>query len=105
MLRSPMVTDKIKELEAARAKLASLESSIADEMNRELAGLPAKYGFDSAQAFARAVTAAAGGGRRRGKRRGRPPGKKAGKAAGGGKRRKRSVITDEMRAQVKKLVE
>ena len=105
MLRAPMVTDKIKELEAARAKLATLEQSIADEMNRELAGLPAKYGFDSAQAFAGAVTAAAGGGRGRGKRRGRPPGRKAGKAAGGRKRRKRSVITDEMRAQVKKLVE
>ena len=43
-----MVTDKIKELEAARAKLATLEQSIADELNKELGGLPAKYGFASA---------------------------------------------------------
>jgi hypothetical protein len=102
-----MVTDKIKELEAARAKLASLEQSIQDELQKELAGLPAKYGFDSAQAFARAVTAAAGGGGGRGRRRGRPPGRPAAAkaGAGGGKRRKRSVITDETRSQVKKLVE
>jgi DNA-binding CsgD family transcriptional regulator len=106
-----MVTDKIKELEAARAKLASLEQSIADEMNRELAGLPAKYGFQSTADFVRAVQAAAGGGRGRGRggRRGRPPGSGAGaaKSAKGGpgrKRRSRAVITDETRAEVKKLV-
>ena len=103
-----MVTDKIKELEAARAKLASLEQSIAAEMNRELAGLPAKYGFQSTDDFVRAVQAA-GGGRGRGKRRGRPPGSaagaaKKGKGGPGRKRRSRAVITDETRAQVKKLV-
>jgi hypothetical protein len=104
-----MVTDKIKELEAARAKLASLEQSIASEMNRELAGLPAKYGFASTDDFLRAVQAAGGGRGGRGKRRGRPPGSGAGaaKAAKGGpgrKRRSRAVITDETRAEVKKLV-
>jgi hypothetical protein len=99
-----MVTDKIKELEAARAKLASLEQAIADELNRELAALPGRYGFQSAADFVKAVSAAAGGGRR-----GRP-GRKPGVVSGGGrggpgkKRRKRSVITDETRAQVKKLV-
>lgn len=99
-----MVTDKIKELEAARAKLASLEQSIADQMNKELAELPAKFGFASVDEFVKAVKAATGGGGRRGRRRGRPPGAaKAGKA--GGKRRKRAVITDETRAQVKKLVD
>lgn len=103
-----MVTNKIKELEAARAKLANLEQSIADELSKELAGLPAKYGFDSADAFLDAVRAAAGGSR---KRRGRPPGRPAaapastGKRGGPGKKRRpRSVITDETRAQVKKLV-
>lgn len=104
-----MVTDKLKELEATRAKLATLEQSIAAELNRELAGLPAKYGFESAAKFVQAVQAASGGsGRaRRGPRarRGRPPGA-AKKAAGAGrKRRRRAVITDETRAQVKKLVE
>ncbi len=101
-----MVTDKIKELEAARAKLANLEKSIADELNKELAALPAKYGFTSTADFVQAVQAAGGGG---GKRRGRKPGPKAkaatgGKGGPGKKRRTRAVITDETRAQVKKLV-
>ena len=93
-----MVTDKLKELDAARAKLASLEQSIADELNKELAALPAKYGFATTKAFLSAVRAAGGG--RRGKA-------KKGKAAKGGGRRRRSraVITDETRAQVKKLVD
>ena len=101
-----MVTDKLRELEAARAKLASLEQSIAEELNKELAALPAKYGFASTGEFVQAVNAAAGGGR--GRRRGRPPGSAA-KAApaqkGGRKRRTRAVITDETRAQVKKMVD
>lgn len=108
-----MVTDKIKELEATRAKLATLEQSIAAELNRELAGLPAKYGFQSADEFISAVQAAgSGGGRGRGRRGrpGRPAGagrKVAGKPAAveGRKRRRRAVITDETRAQVKKMVE
>lgn len=99
-----MVTDKLKELETARAKLASLEQSLADELNGELAALPSKYGFASVSDFVRAVNAAAGGGRKGGRRRGRPAGKKAGKK-GGKKRRSRAVITDETRAQVKKLVD
>lgn len=103
-----MVTDKLKELEAARAKLVSLEQSIADELGQELAGLPGKYGFASVSEFVSAVRAASGDGRRaRGRRRGRPaaaagsPGAKK----GGRKRRTRAVITDETRAQVKKLVD
>lgn len=101
-----MVTDKIKELEAARAKLATLEQSIVDELNKELAGLPAKYGFASTDEFVQAVKAATGSsGGGRGRRRGRPAaGAKAG-AKAGGKRRKRAVITDETRTQVKKLVD
>lgn len=97
-----MVTDKIKELEAARAKLANLEQSIASELNKELAALPAKYGFASVDSFIAALKAA-GGGRRRGR-----PGRatKSAKAtAGGRKRRKRAVITDETRGSLKKMVE
>lgn len=102
-----MVTDKIKELEAARAKLATLEQSIADELKKELAGLPAKFGFSSAEAFTEAVLAAAG--RRRGRKPGRPaaaaaPATGGGRGGPGKKRRSRAVITDETRAQVKKLV-
>jgi DNA-binding CsgD family transcriptional regulator len=113
-----MVTEKLKELEATRAKLASLEQAVAAELNKELAALPSKYGFASVDDFARAVLAAGGGGgsasrattRVKG-RRGRPPGRPsaaasgaAAKPAGGRKRRKRSVITDETRAEVKRLV-
>jgi DNA-binding NarL/FixJ family response regulator len=96
-----MVTDKLKELEAARAKVDALEQTIADELNKELAALPAKYGFASPADFVRAVNAATGGGR--GRRRGRPPG--SGKGKRGRKRRTRAVITDETRAQVKKMVD
>lgn len=94
-----MVTDKIKELEAARAKLASLEQSIADELKKELAGLPARFGFESVDDFVAAVKAATGG------RRGRRKGSKAAAKKAGARRRRRAVITDETRAQVKKLVD
>lgn len=92
-----MITDKIRELEATRAKLANLEQSIQSELKKELAGLPEKYGFDSAAAFIAAVRAASGGTHGRRGRVGRT-------ASAPRKRRKRAVVTDEMRAQVKKLV-
>jgi hypothetical protein len=102
-----MLPNKLKELEAARAKIASLEKSIQAELNQELAALPAKYGFGSAAEFVAAVTKAAGA------RPGRKPGKAkvaakpaAGPAvAGKKKRRKRAVITDAIRTEVKKLVD
>ncbi len=92
-----MITDKIKELEATKAKIASLEESIADQLGKELAELPGKYGFETVQAFIKAVKSAAGGRKK----------KRGGKAAksGGGKRRKRAKITDETRAELKKLTE
>lgn len=89
-----MVTDKIKELAAAKARVTELEASIAAELRSELASLPARYGFDDAKSFLTAVQAASG------KRRGRKPG--AVKAAAP-KRRKRAKITDATRADVKKL--
>ncbi len=93
-----MVTDKMKELQVARAKLASLEKALADELNKELTGLPAKFGFDSVADFIQAVKAAAGG-RKSARRAG------ASKLGTAGKRRTRAVITDETRTQVKKLVD
>jgi hypothetical protein len=90
-----MITNKLKELEAAKAKIAGLEKSIAAELNKELAALPAKFGFDSVGAFVEAVKAAGG---KRG-------GRSAKAAVGGKKRRTRAVITDATRAEVKKLVE
>ena|SRR5688572_23378872 len=117
-----MVTDKLKELEAARTKLAALERSIATELNQELAALPGRYGFATTIEFVSAVNAAAGvgggaaggGTGGRGRRRGRPPGSTSSAASsskaapakkGGRKRRTRAVITDETRAQVKKMVD
>lgn len=96
-----MVTDKLKELEATRAKLAALEQAVQAELKSELAALPTKYGFDSLEAFISAVRSAAG------KRRGRKPGatKAPASQAGRGGRRKRARITDETRQEVKKLVE
>jgi hypothetical protein len=94
-----MAINKIKEIEAARARIANLEK----ELQGELAELPAQYGFDSVNEFIAAVRNAAGGAGGRGRGRGR----KAGAAAGGAgrKRRRRAVITDETRASVKKMVE
>jgi hypothetical protein len=93
-----MIIDKIKELEATKAKIASLEKSIATELATELAELPGKYGFGTVQAFIKAVKAAGGG--RRKKR-----GAKAAPKAGASKRRARATITDETRVQLKKLAE
>jgi DNA invertase Pin-like site-specific DNA recombinase len=93
-----MVTKQIKELEATKAKIVSLEKSIAKRLHRELASLHAKYGFDSLGEFTKALKSAAGIGGKKG-RRSRPA--KAAKA----KRRSRAVITDATRASVKKLVE
>jgi hypothetical protein len=95
-----MVTKQIKELEATKAKIAALEKSIAKRLNKELASLHTKYGFDSVKDFAKALKAASASGSTRRGRRGRPA-----KAAVKAKRRKRAVITGETRASVKKLVE
>jgi DNA-binding NarL/FixJ family response regulator len=89
-------SSSLKELEAARAKVAELEKSVAAELAAELRALPGKYGFASADEFIAAVRGAGGGGR--GRRKG------AAAKAVPGKRRKRAVITDETRAQVKKMV-
>lgn len=89
-----MVTDKIKALAVSKAKVAELEKSIATELDRELAALPGKYGFDSLPAFFSAVRSASRGKLRGGK-----------SVAAGGKRRKRAVITADTKAKVKSLVE
>jgi DNA-binding NarL/FixJ family response regulator len=94
-----MVSQQIKKLEATKAKVAALEKAIAAGLHKELAALPAKYGFDSVGRLAKAIKAAlaAKGGA------GRQAGPKGRKAAGG--KRRRAVITDATRAEVKQLVE
>ncbi|MFM8338248.1 MAG: helix-turn-helix domain-containing protein [Opitutaceae bacterium] len=95
---------KLKKLIEARTALARLEATVQKQLNRELVRLPARYGFDSAQAFADALIKAAGA--PSGAKRGRKPGRPAApaKAAGGGRRRKRAKITDETRKAVGEMV-
>jgi DNA-binding NarL/FixJ family response regulator len=95
-----MITQKLKELHALKAKAAALEQEIAAERAKDLASLPAQFGFSDASAFAAAVLAASGG--RRG-RRGRPARANAKQGREGG-RKPRATVTDEMRAELKKLV-
>ena len=98
-----MVTEKLEQLQGLRAKVAELEQAIEATRNTELAALPARYGFAGVREFVAAVKAATGEPRGH---RGRPRGKsKSAGAKGGRRRRKRATITDETRAQVKKLVE
>jgi hypothetical protein len=91
-----MVTKQIKELEVTKAKIVALEKSIAKRLQRELSTLHSKYGFSSLNEFIKALKGTSGGKKTR---------VKAAKAAGKAKRHKRSVITDDTRASVKKLVE
>jgi hypothetical protein len=99
-----MLTEKIQELEAAKAKVQDLEQKILAERPRELAGLPERYGFSSLNEFIKAVKAAISsvGGRKKPGRKAK--GTKAEPAAKKGKRG-RARITDEVRAKVKELVE
>jgi hypothetical protein len=97
-----MITQKIKELEATKVRLAELEKKVAAELHKELAALPANYGFSSLQNFVKALKSASSG--RRGRKPGRPASAKV-KSAPAGKRRRRAVITDGTRAEVKKLSE
>jgi DNA-binding CsgD family transcriptional regulator len=94
-----MFIDKIRKLEATKAKLAALEKTVASELQHELASLPAKYGFDGLPAFFKAVRDASSG-RGKASRSAKSSGK-----AGARKRRRRAVITDATRAEVKKLAE
>lgn len=96
-----MITENLKELEAARAKVAELEKTVAEQMTQELANLPTKYGFADLNKFIAALKSAAGVSRKGGPARVA----KVKTPAGAGERRKRAVITDETRAEVKRLVE
>lgn len=96
-----MITENLKELEAARAKVAELEKTVAEQMSQELASLPAKYGFADLNAFIAALKSASGVRRKSGT----PRVAKVKASAATGERRKRAVITDATRAELKRLVE
>lgn len=88
-----MITETIQQLDKAKAKVAALEAKVSKNIHKELAALPAKYGFKSAEEFIAALHAAGG------RRVGRPLGKR------NTRMHKRAVITDETRAEVKRMVE
>lgn len=93
-----MVTKQIKELEATKAKIVALEKSIAKRLQKELASLHKTYGYGTIKEFVKALRTSTG----------KAPKARKGKAAKGApkaKRRKRAIINDETRANVKKLVE
>jgi hypothetical protein len=92
-----MFSHKFKALAAAKAKVARLEKAVSAELQRELAALPARYGFADVAAFVRAVKSEAGA--RRGRR------TSTTKTGSRTRRRKRRVITDAIRSKVKTLVE
>jgi transposase len=94
-----MVTKQIKELEATKAKIVALEKSIAKRLHRELASLHKTYGYGTINDFVKALKASTGGSTPKARK-----GKKAPKGAKAARRR-RAVINDETRANVKKLVE
>jgi len=97
-----MVTEVVKELEAARAKVAELENSLAKAQKQKLAGLHKEYGFDDLSDFIKAVKVAASGGGGRGRGRAAKP---AAAASSSKKQRsKRARITPEVKEKVKAAV-
>jgi hypothetical protein len=97
-----MFIDQLAKLEKQKAELLAAEAKLAADRVAALAKLPADYGFESVDAFVKAVKDAAKGksGKARG---GAKPGRKP-KAASVAKG-KRVRISDEAKLQVKFLSE
>src|SRR4051812_38917841 len=103
-------------LEKKKAELAKLEAEIAEARQNELTALPKQVGFETVDDLIKALAAFAsprlkgllGGTGRRGRR---AASKSAGSSHSAGAvvtaegKRKRTKITDEIKAQVKKLTE
>ena len=97
-----MISEKIKKLKDMEARAAELKAAIERDRSKELAALPAEYGYDSMAAFIKALKQAAGGKKtRRGRKAKAGKAPKAKKAA---KSRKRAKITPEIKEKVKTLV-
>jgi len=80
--------DTLKQIKSYKSRLAALENKLYGE----LAKLPAKYGFSSADEFVEAVKKASGAS------------PKSARVSGSRKRKPRAVITDATRQKVKSLV-
>ncbi len=90
-----------KDLVRLKELVSRLETEIANELAQELATLPGRYGFDTADAFIAAVAVATAA---RLRRRGRPSRARTERGDGARRHRKRAVVTDSTRTEVKKLV-
>jgi DNA-binding NarL/FixJ family response regulator len=98
-----MANDIAKELKAARAKLAALETSVAKSRRQNLVGLHREHGFTNVDDFLAAVREATGGSS--GHRAGLAKANKTKAVAPGGKKRaQRTRITPEIKQAVKSLV-
>jgi len=86
-----MLSDRIKRLQAAQAKVSRLEKTVAAQLRSELKQLPSRYGFSDVRAFVKAVLEAG----------------QASKASVEPKpavrRRSRAIITNATRAAVKSM--
>ncbi len=91
-----MLINHIKELEAAKVKVAELESAILTERHQALINLPTQMGYSDVEELIVALRDA---------NRGSKPPIKAKKSAGKEGTGRRAKITDEVRAEVKKLFE
>ncbi len=97
-----MVSEVVKELEAAKAKVAELETELSKERQEKLAKLHEEFGYSSLNAFIKALREAVGApvsGARRGRK-----AKAVKKAAGKARKGKRAKVTDDMKEQVRAMV-
>ena len=90
---------ELKKLLAVREKLSAIEAKLGKKMQREMAGLPEKYGYDSMESFIAALQELSGGGSSAGGGAGKAA---RGKAKG---RRSRGKVTEEVRQKVKEMFE
>jgi DNA-binding NarL/FixJ family response regulator len=94
-----MLTDKLKQLASLKSRAAALEAQVATDLDKQLAALPAKFGFNNPNDFIAALRAATSG------RRASKTGSQTRSNQTNAGRRRRATITDETRAKVKAFVE
>lgn len=101
-------------LEKKKAELEKLQQELEQTREKELTSLPKQVGFETVDDLIKALAPFAsprlkgmlnGGGGTPGRRRAASSATGAADSASGGRGRKRARITDEMKEQVKKLVE
>lgn len=101
-------------LEKKKAELEKLQQELEQTREKELTSLPKQVGFETVDELIKALATFAsprlkgmlsGNGSSPGRRRAAPAATSASDSSTGGRGRKRARITEEMKEQVKKLVE